>query len=112
MDQNNKFGQVLKILKEQGYSEDEIIKITTDLSKLSFSRLYSEAMLAFTPEDLQIIEDCQTDELANEKIRDLYTLRTGKDPDEEAKVFLENFSDEFLKQYEKDKAAGQLPKVN
>lgn len=111
MDQNNKFGQVLKILQEQGYSEEEIVKITTDLSKLSFSRLYSEAMLSFTPEDLQIIEDCQTDGLANEKIKDLYTLRTGKDPDTEAKTFLENFSDEFLKQYEKDKL-NKPPKTN
>lgn len=101
MDQNNKFGQVLKILQEKGYSEDQIIKITTDLSKLSFSRLYSEAMLSFTPEDLQIIEDCQTDELANEKIKDLYKLRTGKDPDAEAKKFLEVFSEEFLKQNSK-----------
>lgn len=102
MDQNNKFGQVLKILKEQNYSEEDIVKITTNLSKLSFSRLYSQAMLSFTPEDLQMIEGCTSDELADEKIRDLYTLRTGKNPNKEARQFLEIFSDEFLKQFEKD----------
>lgn len=87
--------QVIDILQKKGYTEDQIADTTADLTKAAFTTLYSNAMAAFTEEDVQMIENCETDEEANKKIMELYKLRTGKDPQEEMNKFLEKFAKDF-----------------
>lgn len=104
MDNRTKFQQVIDVLKGKGYTEDQIAQFTAELTKTGFANLYTEAMALFTEEDMKAIEACATQEEANEKIKALYTLRTGKDAEAEMQKFLDTFSQGFLDQYEKEKS--------
>lgn len=89
-------------LREKGYSDDEIADIAEELAKKSSLMLYTNAMAAFTEEDVAAVEKCETDEKANEKIIELYALRTGRNPMEELNLFLTKFAEEFTKAIEKE----------
>ena len=98
-----KFQQVLDVLKEKGYTEDQLAQFAADMTKAGFSKLYTEAMASFSDEDMAVIEACQDQEAANAEIRNRFIQRTGKNPDEEMQKFLDVFSDGFLAEYEKEK---------
>lgn len=93
---------VIEILKEKGWSDEQIIQLTTQVTKTSFAGLYEEAIASFTDEDLKTIEACSNQEETAEEIKQLYSLRTGKNAEEEARKFVANFCQEFMVQYRKD----------
>lgn len=105
MEPKTKIQKVIEALKEQGATEEQIVEFLANLTKTSFSNLYATAAALFTEEDLAAVEACKTQEEISEKVKQLYALRTGKNPEEEAQKFLDVFAEGFLAEYEKEKAA-------
>lgn len=104
--EKTKFNQVIEILEGQGWTEDQIADLTFELSKAAFARLYAEAALYFTDEDLNQIEACQNQEEADKKIKELYRLRVGKDPEEKSQELFNVFADGFLEDYQRSHHEG------
>lgn len=92
----SKLQQVADILKQKGSSEEQIAQFLTELTKANFAKFYTQAVANFTDEDLGIIEACRSEAEANEKIKELYKLRTGKDAEEEMQKFLDDFATGFI----------------
>lgn len=103
MDQQTKMQKVVEIMKEKGASDEQVSQFLLELTKTNFARLYTTSMTVFTEEDMQAIEACPDQESANEKIKMLYNLRTGRSSAEETEKFLEDFATGFLAEYEKEK---------
>lgn len=103
--QNPTLENIIEILKNKGWTDEQIVELTNNITKTSFARLYEQALTSFTDEDMKAVEACQTQEEANEKIRKFYTLRTGKDPDQEAQKFVADFCQGFMAEYQKEQAA-------
>lgn len=99
--QHPSLAQVVDVLQQKGYSEDQIAEILADLTRASYEKLYSQALLALTDEDLTSIEKAE-DKDVNDEIRYFYKLRTGMDPEEEANKFLADFAKGFLEEMEKN----------
>lgn len=104
-DNMNKLQQVADILKQKGSTDEQIAQFLAELTKANFAKFYTQAVTSFTDEDMQVIEACNNDQEANEKIKELYKLRTGKDAQEEMQKFLEDFAIGFIVEYEKSKVA-------
>lgn len=100
--QNPTLENVIDILKNKGWTDEQIVELTNNITKTSFARLYEQALASFTNEDIKAVEACQTQEETNEKIRQIYTLRTGKDPNQEAQKFIANFVQGFMAEYQKE----------
>lgn len=107
MDQDTRLQKVIDVLQEKGYTEAQVAEFVQNLTKSNFAKAYAEAMSSLTDEDLAKIEATKTQDEANQVIAELYTLRTGKDPKEEAQRFLDIFCDGFLAEYEKEKEKAQ-----
>ncbi|HBQ50620.1 hypothetical protein A3B42_01845 [Candidatus Daviesbacteria bacterium RIFCSPLOWO2_01_FULL_38_10] len=101
----NKLQQVADILKQKGSTDEQIARFLAELTKANFAKFYTAAMTMFTDEDMATIEACTSEEHANEKIKELYQLRTGKNPQEEMQKFLDDFAIGFIAEYEKERAA-------
>lgn len=93
-----KFLQLLQTLKQNGWNDEQLAQLSEEVAKAAFARFYTEAVAVLTPEDLQVIEDCATDEEGQAKIKELYTLRTGKDPEAEGKAYYDTFVDTFFEE--------------
>ncbi|MBA3724112.1 MAG: hypothetical protein H0W89_04470 [Candidatus Levybacteria bacterium] len=98
MQTSNPLQKVILLLEEQGYTDDQVGDICGSLTKNAFSMLYTKAVSDFLDEDFQAIEDCASDEEANKKIMDVYTLRTGQDPYADMHIYLKAFAQTFLNQ--------------
>ena len=105
--QTPKLKEVLDILKQEGWTDDQLAQLTTDLTKAAFSKLYSQAMIAFTEEDLQAIEACADQAAANVEIQKRYQTRTGRDATIDMQQFLDVFVEGFMAEREKDQARAQ-----
>lgn len=103
------FQQVLLILKEQGYNDEQITDFCTNLAKTASDSLYSEAMSSFIDDDFKAIDESKTQEETNNLIKKLYKERTNNDPDQKMQQFYETFSQGFLADYEKDKLNPDQP---
>lgn len=110
MQPNPSLQKLVTYLQGKGFSEDKISDIGVELTKNAFMLLYTNAMAAFTEEDIKAIEDCESDEKANEKIVELYSQRTGKKAEEELSTFLTKVADEYIASQEKE--ATQQPAVS
>ncbi len=103
MEPKTKIQKVIEALREQGATDEQVTEFLANLTKTSFSNLYSKVAAFFTEEDLVAVEACKTQEEISEKVKQLYALRTGKNPEEEAQKFLDVFAEGFLAEYEKTK---------
>ena len=98
MEQKTKFLQVLEYLKKKGWTDEQITKLTEELAKTVFSQFYTEAISYLTNEDTDEIDKCGSQEEANIKIKDFYKLRTGRNPDEVATKFYDDFATKFFEE--------------
>lgn len=94
--------KVIEVMKKLNYTDEQISAVLAEVAKALHSKLYSEMMLLLTEEDLKSIENASEKDIKDE-IRYFYKLRVGKDPDEEAKKFYEDFAKGFIAEYEKTK---------
>lgn len=105
--------KLVVFLKGKGFSEDKIADTAVEMTKSAFMLVYTNAMASFTEEDVKAVEDAETDEKANEKIAELYALRTGKNMQDVLNVFLTKVAEEYMAGFEKDGATqatgGQAP---
>ena len=92
----NNLDQAIKVLKDEGYVEDDIAKIVTDWGKAAFSRLYSEMMLAFTEDEVQELEKIEDRAKMEEEIKKSFREKTKKDPDNLVREYLDIIASEFL----------------
>ena len=104
MDEQTKMQKVVDVMKEKGSTDEQVSQFLTELTKSAFARIYTTGMASFTEEDMQAIEACPDQESANEKIKILYNLRTGRSAAEDTQKFLDDFAQGFLAEYEKEKA--------
>lgn len=91
-----KLQQVADILKQKGSTDEQIAQFLTELTKANFAKFYTQALTSLTDEDMAAIEACATEAEANEKIKELYKLRTGKDAEVEMQKFLDDFATGFI----------------
>lgn len=101
MDEKTKFQHVLEHLKAKGWTDEQLANLSQELAKTVFNRFYVEVVEKLTDEDLDILEKCSSQEEANTKIKELYKLRVGRDPDEEAQKFYDDFATKFLEDQQK-----------
>lgn len=102
------YQQVLDILREkEGFSEEQLIKFSEDVSKVAMVKLQTEMLNALTEEDLAEIDKCGSQEEANIEIRMRFAERTGKNPDKVMQEFLDNFAQGFLEKYQSEKVKEQ-----
>lgn len=59
-------------------------------------------MALFTEENMKAIEAAPDDLEANKKIREIYKLKTGRDPEEEMQKFMDDFAQGFLAEHAKN----------
>lgn len=105
MDNKTNMQQVMDIMKAKGATDEQIAQFFQDLTKTNFARFYSQAMALFTEEDMKAVEAIPTDEEAHKKIREIYQQKTGKDPEEEMKKFMDDFAQGFLAEHAKNPTA-------
>lgn len=110
MDILNKKDRVIEILIEQGCTDEQIAQVLAEVSQAGFSQMYSEALLSFSQEDLDKIESCKNQEEANQLIAKTYKERTGREASEVMQKFIDDFCEGFIREYEKEKAKGQIDK--
>lgn len=114
--QKSKLQQVVDILRENNYNDQQIQEVLEDISKLVFSRLNAEIMAAFSEEEINKIEaesgDNPNQEEWEQKVKDMFIQKTGKNPDDMAIEYYEIFADGFLKEHDKDMQAQQAPPQN
>lgn len=101
MDSKTKFQEVLEHLKTSGWTDEQLVNLSEELAKTVFNRFYTEVVEKLTDEDLDVLEKCSSQEEANIKIKELYKLRIGRDADEEAKKFYDDFATKFLQDQQK-----------
>ena len=103
----SKMQEVIETLKETGSTEEEIQQVLEDVSKMVFARLNVEIMAAFSEEEIDQIEkdsgETPNEEEWEQKVKEMFIQKTGKNPDEMAIEYYEVFADGFLKEYENDK---------
>lgn len=104
-DNMNKLQQVADILKQKGSTDEQIAQFLGELTKVNFAKFYTQAITIFTDEDMAAIEACTSEVQVNEKIKELYKLRTGRDAQVEMQRFLDDFAIGFIAEYEKSKVA-------
>ncbi len=95
---------MLEMLKQKGWTDEQLAKLSEQAAKAAFAQFYTQAVAVLINEDLDEIEKCTTEEQANAKIKELYVLRTGANPDEEARSFYNTFAEKFLEESEKNNA--------
>ncbi|MBI2029594.1 hypothetical protein HYT02_04215 [Candidatus Gottesmanbacteria bacterium] len=99
---NNNFQKVLQILKEKGYTKEQIDKVKDVLTKAAAAKLEEQMIKSLTTQDMEIIEKLdEKDSLP--KIKELYELKTGKKAEDFALEFYTNFANAFIQVLEKDK---------
>lgn len=94
--------KLVAILKAKGFSDDKIADIGVEMAKNAFMLMYSNGVAAFTEEDVKAIDACETEDKGNEKIAELYALRTGKNVQDDLNVFLTKVAEEYMAAIEKD----------
>lgn len=90
--------QVITVLQEKGYSEEQVSSMVVEVTKQGYAQIYAQLEAVLTDEDAQEIEKCETQEQANETIKRLYKLRIGQDAEEFMKQHINNFATGFLKE--------------
>ena len=83
----------LKSLKDAGKTDDEINILVYSLRNLSAASLDAAILASLTPEDQQIIEAISDENMAEEKMKELFALRTGMTVDQ----FMEKAQQAFMK---------------
>lgn len=96
-----KLQSVAKILQEKGATDEQIAQVLTEITKMAFTRLYNEAMDAFSEEDMKAIDACTSQEEASFEIMTRFAKATGKDAQETVRGYLDEFADKFLEDYKK-----------
>ncbi|EKE03838.1 MAG: hypothetical protein ACD_20C00144G0003 [uncultured bacterium] len=104
MNEQTKMQKVIDVMKEKGSTDEQVSEFLTELTKSAFARIYTVGMASFNEEDMQAIEACSDQNAANEMIKKLYNLRTGRSATEETQKFLDDFATGFLAEYEREKA--------
>ncbi len=96
MEPKTKVQQVIAILSEKGWTDEQISQLVTEISKASFNNFYTKALAALSEEDLDLIDKMTDEAEAQVKIKELYKLRTGSDADEEAAAFADAYAQGML----------------
>ncbi len=107
MKPETKFEEMLKTLKQKGWTDEQLASLSEQAARAAFAQFYTQAVAVLTNEDLDAIEKCTTEDQANAKIKELYVLRTGANSDEDAKAFYNTFAEKFIEELEKDQTSIQ-----
>ncbi len=90
---------IIDILREEGMNEDEVAQVLSEVITTASGLLYVKMMEELTDEEMQVIEDCPTDEEAKELILRLYSDKTRTTPEELMNVFLKEYVTTFLSEH-------------
>ena len=105
---NQKMDELLNVLRDKGVNKDEIAKIRLELLQQAYESFMKDALQSLTDEDLQKIEDSETQEAANEALKTIYQEKTGKDAEEEMKKIIDQKVDELIAKYKNEPQSGNL----
>lgn len=97
MNEKPKLEQVVDLLKQKGYTDDQIAETIEQIGQSGFNELYTEAMAVFTDEDIAAIADCPEEAIKDEVLK-RFEARTGRNAQIVMQEFLDNFSEAFLAQ--------------
>lgn len=101
---DNNFLKVIKVLRDKKISEDKINEFINKLKEGAGIELYNQMLTHLTDTDIQEIEKTTDDKKAFELIKSLFEKRTGKNAEEFAQEFYNNFADGFLESYNKQQS--------
>jgi len=103
MNSNSKLEEVMKVLRKEGYSDEEIQKFIEELTKMATAKLYTEITANLTEEDKAEIEKLTLKEEADLEIKKRFYERSGKSLDDLMQEFLATFAQGFLDKYWEEK---------
>lgn len=99
-----KMDQVVQALKTKGATDEQIAQVVAEVTKTVMAKMYSDAALTLSEEDLKAIENASDQEGANYEIRERFSEKTGQSVDEVMAKYLDLFADKFLEDYQKEQA--------
>lgn len=107
---NSKVNEVLKVLHKDGYKPEDAAKLIEDWSKLVMTKVYSEVLLAFSEDEIVYFEKYskesnKTKAELEKELKEKYIQKTGKNPKDQAKEYLNSIVRVFLET--KDRAEAE-----
>lgn len=78
----NKYTQLIDLLRSQGKSDDEIVKMLVGTTRFSMIDAFAFMMLAFTDKEMTELETIQDTEEMKKKAIELFHQKTGLTPEE------------------------------
>ena len=94
---NDPYFLFLKMLKDKGATEEDIMKTVTNINQLASSKLYSEFMTLLSEDEVKQVDSSTNQEAANELITKLFKEKTGKDQDQVKIEIMNDIAKEYLK---------------
>ena len=92
----SKMQQVLAVLQEKGYTEDQIAEVMDQIGQMAFNQLYAASEALFEDEDFVAIGEAANPEELQKKIFEVYEKRTGESPQVQLNTFLDTVATNFL----------------
>lgn len=93
--------QLKAFLLDQGESEEQIAQTIATILKSSSLLLFTNAMSVLSEEEVAQIEAFQSEDEAQQKIKELYLQKTGQDPAAEHEAYLKKSVQEYIAMYRK-----------
>jgi trans-2-enoyl-CoA reductase len=94
--QPSKMQQVLAVLQEKGYTDDQIAEVMDQIGQMAFNQLYAASEALFEDEDFVEIGEAANPEGLQKKIFEVYEKRTGENPQVQLNTFLDTVATNFL----------------
>jgi len=98
MDSQKILQNVVSSLIRKGLSDEEISNILKNIGEAAFEQFTEEAMQLFSDEDLKLIASCATQDEADEEIKKLYSLYTGRDATEYINYLIAQNAQHYLEE--------------
>lgn len=108
--------EVLKTLYEAGHKPEQVQPLLKEWIKIAHAKVYSDLVLAFSDQELKEAERVSEQEHRSKEemqsmLKDLYVKKTGKNPDDLAKEYLNTLAQAFMETYDKREARAEIDKA-
>lgn len=103
----SKLDELVLTLKNDNIAQEDIEKTVEFISQIVAGKYYAELMANFTPEEIEEINEAESQEQADVEIRMKFFEKTGKSADEVRDEMFDYYAGQVLEDYLKTK---KLPK--
>ncbi|MDO8488213.1 MAG: hypothetical protein Q7S31_02765 [bacterium] len=102
---NDSLKKLLQILKDEGESDKSIAVVLESITGIVTPTLFQDMATVLTEEDIQLLDTIKDEQEFQEKVKSLYSQRSGKSPEDLINEITDKFVEGFLARYHQDKQA-------